>query len=113
MENRTHGYRNAERPDDTLATPRRPRTNPNNNRKAFGIAMRAWADALVALGRAASACETLGSALGDLPSRETERLDGEDVRHDAWHTAWSVRSNLSLLEGSAPGDVLDLVRDAS
>ena len=75
--------------------------------------MRAWADALIALERAASACETLGSALGDLLPREMERIDGEDVRHDAWHTAWSVRSNLSLLEGSARSDVLDLVRNAS
>ena len=94
-------------------TPRRPRTNPNNNRKAFDIAMRAWADTLIALRRAKSAGDTFSDALIALLPDEMDRIDGEDVRADLWHTLYALENQRSLLESSAPGSVYRLVADAA
>jgi hypothetical protein len=89
----------------TITTPRTRRTvNATNdpNAKRFQRALRLWATALDALTAAADACDEMAEAMADLPPDDSERIHGEEAREDAWHIAWHLRSDISLLESECP-----------
>jgi hypothetical protein len=100
----------------TPVTTRRRRSagiDPNAHSKRVERAFRLWAAALDALEAAATACEDLSEAMGDLLLNESDPIHGDNVREDSWHAAYFIRTQLSLIESDAPHEVTVLARRAS